>query len=110
MLGMNIDAKSERAVPGVRCPACGTVADQPRCPACGIWMAGDQAAELRWIEAELRRIDEARTWLFNRRAAVLADLVKIPAVSTGQQESFERVARETDLAQHELSRRAAGRS
>jgi hypothetical protein len=34
-------------------------------------------AELRWIDAELERVDAARTWLISRRAALLDELSAI---------------------------------
>ena len=61
----------------VRCPGCAALAGpdaRGHCPACGAWLAGPQAAELRWIAAELARLDAARGWLVARRAVLLADL------------------------------------
>jgi hypothetical protein len=82
MLGMttgagNTDAESDRAAPLLRCPGCGTQASQPTCAVCGIWLGGSAATELAWIEDELRRVGEARTWLLNRRTALLAELARM---------------------------------
>jgi hypothetical protein len=64
--------------PGMaRCPGCGALSwpdSRGFCPACGAWLAGPQAAELRWIAAQLARLDEARRWLVARRATLLAEL------------------------------------
>ncbi len=57
----------------------------PTCPSCGIWLAGPQAAEIRWIDKELTRVDTARTSLISRRAQLLDDLTRLrrqmPAIS-----------------------------
>src|SRR6266568_3953083 len=74
--GMRSESRTEP--PGmVRCPGCAALAGpdaRGHCPACGAWLAGPQAAELRWIAAELARLDAARGWLVARRAVLLADL------------------------------------
>ncbi|HSR86519.1 MAG TPA: zinc ribbon domain-containing protein [Streptosporangiaceae bacterium] len=124
---MDLDAKSERFVPIARCPACGTPVDSPSCPACGIWLAGDHASELRLIDSELRRIDEARTWLYNRRTVLLADLVHgtadrasgSPSHAPGRAGPAQRTlpppkpprnaATGSEPAEPEMSRRTAGR-
>ncbi|HEX9034764.1 MAG TPA: DUF2157 domain-containing protein, partial [Streptosporangiaceae bacterium] len=61
------------------CPGCRTRAGhgEPSCGSCGIWLAGPQAAELWWIEAEFQRLATARTWLVNRRLALLAELYRL---------------------------------
>jgi Predicted membrane protein (DUF2157) len=61
------------------CPACSspTSAGQRYCRGCGILLAGSQAAEFRWIAAELRRVDEARTWLISRRAQLLDEVASL---------------------------------
>lgn len=58
------------------CPGCGVLAEpgEPCCRNCGICLSGPQAAELCWIEAEIKRVVAARTWLVNRRLALLAEL------------------------------------
>jgi hypothetical protein len=128
MLGMNTDAKSERAAPLVRCPGCRAPADRSTCPVCGIWLAGPQATELQWIDSELRRIDAAKAWLLDRRTALLADVAQIsvdgpsgpqphstprraaPGPSTPPpSEAAGHIAGGTEWAQHELSGRAVGR-
>src|SRR5262249_3614187 len=61
-------------------PRCASPAESAHsyCRSCGIWLAGQHATELRWIAAELRRVDEARTWLISRRAELLDDLARLP--------------------------------
>src|SRR5258706_3966413 len=65
---------------GAHCPECSSPAgtDEPYCRYCGIWLAGPQAGELRWIAGELRRVDETRTWLTRRRAVLLGELAGLP--------------------------------
>src|SRR5258707_11762696 len=65
---------------GAHCPECSSPAgpDEPYCRCCGIWLAGPQAGELRWIAGGLRRVDEARTWLIRRRAVLLGELAGLP--------------------------------
>src|SRR6266568_2583092 len=48
---------------GTHCPGCCSPLRpaEPYCRCCGIWLAGPQIAELRWIDGELRRADAART-------------------------------------------------
>ncbi|HEY2639916.1 MAG TPA: hypothetical protein VGI66_08535 [Streptosporangiaceae bacterium] len=65
-----------------RCPGCGRAATGSNCSGCGIWLAGPQAAELWWIEGELRRVDQARTWLVERRTALLAELTQMSAAAS----------------------------
>ena len=74
----------------------------------------ERTAELRWIEAELGRIDEARTWLLNRRAALLTELVQASAdearqTMPPQAAAIQPVANRTRRAKHELSGRTVGR-
>src|SRR5258708_988683 len=73
-------AVSSPGTPGAHCPGCSSPASpgEPHCRSCGIWLAGPQAAELRWIAAELRRVDEVRTWLIRRRAVLLGELAMLP--------------------------------
>ena len=68
------------------CPGCltPTGAGAACCPCCGIWLAGPQADEIRWIDAELTRVDEARTWLISRRARLLDDLTRLRSREPGQ--------------------------
>src|SRR5262245_66174706 len=47
------------------------------CQNCGIWLASKQAAEIRWIDVELKRVDETRTWLISRRAVLLDELARM---------------------------------
>src|ERR1022692_1535671 len=63
--------------PATRCPGCCSPAGsaEPYCQCCGIWLAGPQAAEVRWIDGELGRVDAARTGLISRRAALLDELM-----------------------------------
>src|SRR6266702_3567178 len=70
-------AISSHPVPVTRCPGCCSPAGpaEPYCRCCGIWLAGPQVAEVRWIDGELRRVDAARTQLISRRAAVLDELL-----------------------------------
>src|SRR5215469_8945790 len=68
---MNTAMKTVLHCPGCRWPQGSTDA---YCDGCGIWLAGPQGAELRWIDAELKRVDAARTWLISRRAALLEEL------------------------------------
>ncbi len=51
---------------------------------CGIWLAASQVDELRWIEAELVRVDAARAWLFRRRTELLAELSRAQDAATTQ--------------------------
>src|SRR5262249_7185528 len=72
------------------CPGCRTPAGpgQVYCTGCGIWLAGSAGAEVRWIDAELRRVGTARTGLIGRRAALLAELAAVrpqAMASTGVQ-------------------------
>jgi hypothetical protein len=64
---------------GVRCPGClsPNTPGSPHCRACGIWLAGPQFVELTWINAELTRVDVARTQLISRRAALLDELTRL---------------------------------
>ncbi len=78
---MRTDDHSPPAAARVRCPGCARPAQGSNCPSCGIWLAGPEAAELWWIEGELRRVDQARTWLVDRRAALLAELARMLQVS-----------------------------
>ncbi len=58
------------------CPGCCShlrPADQ-YCLCCGIWLAGPEVAELRWIDSELGRVDAARARLIGRRAVLLGML------------------------------------
>jgi len=110
---MDIHEESERVARLVRCPACGSPVDGARCGACGIWLAGDQATELRWIDSELRRIDEAKAWLISRRAALLTDLAEISAAAASwtpasKPASTAPSAGRTERSRPELSRRTAG--
>src|SRR5215469_4056041 len=87
MLVMNADAQSERVA---------------------------RAAELRWIDSELRRIDQARSWLLGRRATLLADLVQVSAdeartMMSPEPEVAGPVPREGNRYRHELSGRTVGR-
>ena len=62
--------------PSSVCPACASPAGfgESYCRNCGIWLASRQAAEIRWIDVELKRVDETRTWLISRRAVLLDEL------------------------------------
>src|SRR5215467_7340307 len=64
---------------GLHCPGCRWPLGpaDAYCTGCGIWLAGSQGGELRWIDAELDRVDAARTWLISRRAALLEELSAI---------------------------------
>ena len=45
-------------------------------------VADQRIAELRWIDAELARVDKARAWLINRRMELLAELaLPVPPVA-----------------------------
>ena len=59
-----------------QCPGCSTLVELAHayCLGCGIWLAGPQGAELRWIDGELGRVDAARTRLISRRAVLLDEL------------------------------------
>ena len=61
------------------CPACSCAvsAASARCPGCGSWLTGPQAAELRWIAAELTRLEDARGWLGARRNVLLAEPARL---------------------------------
>src|SRR5260370_40458131 len=74
-------AVSSPGTPGAHCPGCSSPArpGEPHCRCCGLWLAGPQAAELRWIASELRRVDAARTWLIRRRAGLVRELARLPA-------------------------------
>src|SRR5215831_4489691 len=66
-----------------------------------------EIAELTWIAAELERVEEARRWLLDRRAFLLAELAHprppaAPAASTGPAPPAPRRRRE-------MSRRAVAR-
>jgi hypothetical protein len=65
---------------GISCPGCScpAIPGEQYCRGCGIWLIGWQAAELRWLAAELRRVDEARTLLISRRARLLDELARLP--------------------------------
>ena len=78
MDGMSTVANAARAA-GQHCPGCltPTVTGAPHCRSCGIWLAGPQVAELRSIDAELTRVDSARTWLITRRGQLLDELIRL---------------------------------
>jgi len=73
-------AAGSHSTSGVHCPGCSSPTSQgeAHCNWCGIWLAGPQTAELRWIASELSRVDAARTRLIMRRAALLAELARLP--------------------------------
>ena len=75
---MSTVANAARAA-GQHCPGCltPTVTGAPHCRSCGIWLAGPQVAELRSIDAELTRVDSARTWLITRRGQLLDELIRL---------------------------------
>lgn len=62
----------------VRCPRCANpaTAGAPHCRVCGVSLSGSRVGELRWIDEELARVDQARTWLVNRRMTLLAELAR----------------------------------
>ncbi len=93
MDGMSTSVSSPRAA-GLRCPGCLSpmAPGIPHCRACGIWLAGPQIAELRWIDAELARVDTARTQLISRRAALIDELTRLA-----------RQAREAAATRHQRS-------
>lgn len=78
MGSMHTSVSSPRST-GLHCPGClsPVAPGTPHCPACGIWLAGPQIAELRWIDAELARVDIARTQLISRRAALIDELTRL---------------------------------
>src|SRR5262249_52575816 len=61
------------------CPACASPVGfgESNCRNCGIWLASRQAGEIRWIDVELKRVDETRTWLISRRAVLLDELARM---------------------------------
>jgi hypothetical protein len=87
-------AVSSPGTSGAHCPGCSSPAGPgaPHCRCCGIWLAGPQAAELRWIAGELRRVDAARTWLISRRAVLLGELARLPGQAPAV--GFARAAEE----------------
>src|SRR5260370_33144502 len=89
--GMRTDDTSPAASPA-RCPGCGRAATGSNCSGCGIWLAGPQAAELWWIEGELRRVDQARIWLVERRTALLAELTQMSAAASRTADSSQSAA------------------
>src|SRR5262249_61400011 len=72
-------ATGSRTTPSSHCPACAGPAGfgHSYCQNCGIWLASRQAAEIRWIDVELKRVDETRTWLISKRAVLLDELVRM---------------------------------
>src|SRR5215813_2901047 len=81
--------------PSSVCPACASPAGfgESYCRNCGIWLASRQAAEIRWIDVELKRVDETRTWLISRRAVLLDELAGMR-----RQAATARVAPAADAA------------
>src|SRR5215831_17226226 len=70
-----------------------------------------EIAELTWIAAELERVDEARRWLLDRRAYLLAELERprppaAPVASTGPAPPAPTSA---PRRRREMSRRAVAR-
>jgi hypothetical protein len=95
---MRIEAQSQSPPAAQRdhCPRCAgrVLVGEPNCPGCGIWLAGPHAAELWWIEGELRRIDTAKAWLLNRKDALLSELVDMAQASAcGVEESSGQAGR-----------------
>src|ERR1700691_1727108 len=105
--------------PAQRCPRCAAPADQLRCQGCGVWLGGSAARELRWVDAELARLDQSRAWLVNRRIALLAELAATasapapapaPALAPySTRASGERPGRPERPARPDLSGRAVAR-
>ncbi|HEY2315791.1 MAG TPA: hypothetical protein VGH96_19440, partial [Streptosporangiaceae bacterium] len=80
-------------------------------------MNTDVTTELAWIEDELRRVGEARTWLLNRRTLLLAELARMraggasgaPSDSTPAGDVTGGTTRARRELRHELSGRTVGR-
>src|SRR5215468_4806046 len=96
----------------VHCPVCASPVEpaHSHCWSCGIRLAGPHATELRWLAAELRRVDEARTWLISRRGELFDELARlprpIPSESAARQE--REYGQQTAGAAAPLGRSAGG--
>ncbi len=94
---------------GTHCPGCCSPLRpaEPYCRCCGIWLAGPQIAELRWIDGELRRADAARTRLVSRRAVLLGQL---SATRRQAEDSARTAARQAGGQAAASARTVAGRA
>jgi hypothetical protein len=73
-----MSAATYRPLVRLNCPRCASLPqpDDSHCRQCGIWLAGPQLAELRWIDAELTQVDERWTVLIRRRMELVAELAR----------------------------------